>query len=174
MDVFKQNRYLNGVVILLVVLNLATLTMLWLGRSQGPPPGRPPRPGQNQIQRMLREELAFDEDQVNRYLRLRHELREQVRRIDDEVRQIKKQMFDEVLQDHPQRELSDSLLAMAQEKQAQIEKLTYQHLLNLRNLCKAEQQDKLKQLMGAFFQGQPGNGPGDRLPPPPPGRRPPP
>jgi uncharacterized membrane protein YsdA (DUF1294 family) len=32
MDVFKQNRYLSIIIILLVILNLATLTMLWLDR----------------------------------------------------------------------------------------------------------------------------------------------
>lgn len=169
MDIFKQNRYLSVVIVLLVILNLAALTMLWLGR----PDRQPPRferlnaiEEQNRISQMLKDELNFDKQQVDKYLKLRKDHSEKVRRLNEEMQRIKKQMFDEALKDIAQPELSDSLLAISQSKQAEIERLTYQHLLELKNLCKAEQKDKLKLLIHELFRGQPA-GENQKAPPPP-------
>ena len=106
------------------------------------------------------------------YLRLRQDHREQMRLLNEDIRQIKKQMFDEVLQDKPQPALSDSLLTLAQEKQAQIERLTFQHFLDLKSLCRPKQKDKLKLLMHEFFRKQ-SPGKKDGSPPPPPRQHPP-
>ncbi len=169
MDIFKQKRYLFLVIIVLIVLNMATLVMLWLGEPQRPAQHRGPgRPKQKraQIQRLLKNELGFDDKQAEQYLKLRQEHREQTRQLNDEMRRIKKQMFDEVLQDNPQPLLSDSLLKLTQKKQSKIEQLTYQHFLDLKKMCKPEQKYKLKLLMHEMFRGQPaGNREG--LPPPP-------
>ncbi len=170
MDIFKQKRYLFLVIIVLIVLNMATLVMLWLGGPQRPAQHRGPgRPKQEraQIQRLLKNELGFDDKQAEQYLKLRQEHREQTRQLNDEMRRIKKQMFDEVLEDIPQPMLSDSLLKLTQKKQSKIEQLTYQHFLDLKKLCKPEQKDKLKLLMHEMFRGQPA-GKREGLPPPPP------
>ncbi len=176
MDIIKQNRFLTLVVFLLVIFNVSMMTIMWLGRPLRPErPGNPPRPGQEQadIQKLIRDELGFDDQQIEEYLKMRREHRNQVRRLGEEIRQIKKQMFDEVLQDNPQPELSDSLLSLAQNKQAQIEKLTFQHFLDLKKLCRADQKDKLKRLMFELFRRKPGNDQEAPPMPPPDGRRPP-
>jgi len=177
MDIFKQNRYLFVVIILLVILNLATITMLWLGKpEQRQPRLDQPNPAeeQNRISQILKDELGFDKQQIDKYLQIRREHREKVRMLNDEIRQVKKQMFDEVLKDIPKPEFSDSLLAISQSKQAEIERMTFQHFLNLKRLCKPEQQNKLKLLMHELFREQPAGNvekqppllPGNRRPPP--------
>jgi len=171
MDIFKQNRYLWMTIIVLLIMNLAALTLLWFGRPEGRRPQgglRAPVEKQNRIQHLLKKELDFDENQIKQYLRMRREHRNQVQHLEGEIRQIKKQMFDEVLQDNPQQELSDSLLTIAQEKQAQLEQLTFQHVLELKQLCKAEQRDKLKLLIHQIFRPKGPPPPGDDFPPPPP------
>ncbi len=67
---------------------------------------------------------------------------------------LKKQMFDEVLKDIPKPTLSDSLLKLSQDKMVELEELTFQYLLDLKKLCKPEQQDKLKLLIDEFFQSE--------------------
>jgi hypothetical protein len=89
-----------------------------------------------------------------------------------EIRELKKQMFDEVLQDNPQPMLSDSLLKLTQKKQANLEQLTFQHFLDLKKLCKSEQQDKLKLLMHEVSRPKPGSRDDDMPPPPPEGEQP--
>jgi len=83
-------------------------------------------------------------------------------------------MFDEVLQDNPHPALSDSLLNITQEKQAQIERLTYNYFLKLKKICNTEQRKKLKILMHEVFAPRPGENASRKMPPPPPdGQRPP-
>ena len=169
MDIFKQKRYLGFTVILLVILNIATLTVLWLGRPEGRrPPGGPHDPAKEQkrIVHLLKTELGFDEQQTKQYLAMRREQREQVSRLQNDIRQIKREMFNTVLEGHSQPVLSDSLLKLAQDKMADLERLTFQYLLDLKKLCKPEQQDKLKILIGEFFRQNPPRGVKNNGPPP--------
>ena len=170
MDIFKQNRYLWIAVIALLIMNFAALTLLWLGRPDGRrPQGGPPNPVEEKkrTEKMLQKELGFDKMQTEQYLKMRQEHRSQAQQLDNEIRQLKKQMFDVVLEDSPQPLLSDSLLRLVQEKQADLEQLTFQHFLDLKKLCKPEQQNKLKLLMREVFRQKPGFR-DDRMPPPPP------
>jgi protein CpxP len=170
MDVFKQNRYLTFIIILLVVLNLATLAMVWLGRAQrSAPPQKPVEPEREQarLQQILRDELAFNDGQIERYMSLRQKYREEVQRLNDEIRRIKKRMFDEALQDNPKPELSDSLLALTQQKQVEIERLTFRHFLDLKKLCKPEQQNMLKLIIDELFRGKQAGDKGGNPPAPP-------
>ncbi|HAB51624.1 MAG: hypothetical protein A2315_06850 [Ignavibacteria bacterium RIFOXYB2_FULL_35_12] len=176
MDIFKQNRYLFIVIILLVILNLAMLTMLWIGKPERHAPQlNPPNPieEQNRIRQLLKDELNFDNQQTEQYLRIHQEHREKMRKLNDEIRKLKKQMFDEVLKDVAKPELSDSLLTISQNKQAEIEQLTFQHFLDLKKLCKPEQQNKLKLLIHELFRGQHAGNAENQPPPPPNNRRPP-
>ena len=177
MDIFKQKRYLWFTIIFLALMNFAALTLLWIGRPEGPKPQRGPfNPAkeQNIIEQLLKKELGFDENQVNQYLMLRNGHREKARHLEMEIRELKKEMFDEVLGENPQPVLSDSLLNLVQKKQSEFEHLTFQHFLDLKNLCGPEQQDKLRLLMHEVFrQGPPLRTTADR-PPHSPGNKPPP
>ena len=178
MDIFKQKRYLVLLVVLLLILNLATLLMLWLNRPPQPilqRGQRRPEQEKMHIQRLLKDQLGFDVTQTEQYLKLRKEQQERASLIQNEIQRIKKQMFDEVLKDNPQMTLSDSLLKLSQEKMADLEQLTFSYFLDLKKLCKPEQQDKLKFLIGEFFRQNPPVGMNnDGPPPPPPGDEPPP
>jgi hypothetical protein len=176
MDIFKQNRFLGWIVVLLVLLNLITLVTLWLGRPLRPVPrAKPVGPDREQLQmpQALRDGLGFDDAQIAEYQRLTRQHREEVRRLNEEIRQIKQRMFEGALQDSPTPELSESLLALAQQKQAAIEKATFQYFLDLKKLCRPDQQEKLKLLVDQLFR-QPKGGQDQGRPQPPRDRQPPP
>ena len=126
------------------------------------------------IKQLLKDELGFDETQIKQYLKMQDEQLDKVLQLQNEIRQIKKQMFDEVLQDNPKPTLSDSLLSLTQEKMIALEQLTYSYLLDLKKLCKPEQRDKLKFLIGEFFRQNPPRGMNNDDPPPHLGDEPPP
>ena len=177
MDIFKQKRYLVLLVVLLIILNLATLLMIWLNKPYPPILDRPrlgPEQETTHIKQLLKDELGFDETQIKQYLKMQDEQRDKVLQLQNEIRQIKKQMFDEVLQDNPKPTLSDSLLSLTQEKMIALEQLTYSYLLDLKKLCKPEQRDKLKFLIGEFFRQNPPRGMNNDGPPPHLGDEPPP
>lgn len=178
MDIFKQNRYLLFVIVLLVILNLGTILMLWLSKPPQPMMQRKQRTPELEkmhIQQILKDELSFDKTQTEQYLKLREKHHERASLLQNEIQRIKKQMFDEVLKENPQTTLSDSLLKLSQEKTADLEQLTFQHFLDLKKLCKPDQQDKLKILISEFFHQNPPAGINNDGPPPPPhGDEPPP
>jgi Spy/CpxP family protein refolding chaperone len=166
MDIFSEKRTLVGIIIVLVIVNLGALIVLWIGRPQNGPPPKGPATEQKHLQRLMHDELGFDAAQIDTYLQLRQAHREQAQQMEMEIRQLKKQMFDEVLQETPEPALSDSLLRLTQEKQAQLEQLTYQHLLDLKKLCTPEQQKELRLLISEVFQrGAKGGPPPQSLPP---------
>ncbi|KAA3661769.1 MAG: hypothetical protein DWQ10_03880 [Calditrichaeota bacterium] len=170
MDIFKQKRYLSYAVLALLLMNITILVLLWVGRPGGPKPQRAlknPVEDNGRLQQLLKKELGFDETQSKRYLTLRQEHREQTRRLEDEIRKLRSGMFDEVLKDNPQPMLSDSLLKLVQEKEAMREQLTFQHFLDLKNLCGPEQQNKLKLLMREALRQNPPPGMEAGGPPPP-------
>ncbi|MCB0753665.1 MAG: hypothetical protein KDC52_19490 [Ignavibacteriae bacterium] len=79
--------------------------------------------------------------------------------------------------------ISDSLLNLSLEKQTELELLTFQHFLKLKEICTPEQQNKLfeivHRLLGKAQQSNPppgapiGEVKGEMPPPPPRGERPP-
>ncbi|GAB4376953.1 MAG: hypothetical protein Kow0042_23920 [Calditrichia bacterium] len=150
MNVFKQNRYLWITITVLVVINLVTLSLLWMGRPVGPKQGHgplPPNQDRQRIRQLLQEQLSFTDEQIERYLALRQEHRQETRRLDAEIRELKRKMFDRVLEEQAPPAISDSLLNLVLAKQAELEKVTFQHFLDLKNLCGPEQREKLKLLM---------------------------
>lgn len=170
MDIIKQKRLTMTVIIILILLNLTILTLLWLGRptrlrTEAPPPALE----KQRLQHLLRDELGFDQRQIEQFQYLQKMHRDQVRVLQDEIQQLKKQMFDAVLDDNPNPVLSDSLLQLSQDKQAEIERLTFQHFVDLKKLCSPEQQDKLQLLIHDMFRRPPQ---GERPLPPPPGESP--
>jgi hypothetical protein len=176
MDVIQKNRYLWFSVVSLVVLNLILLALLWLGRpsrsGRMPPPQKPER-----IRELLKEQLNFSDEQVQRYLELREQHHQRARQLEAEIRDLKREMFSQVLDEQAPAAVSDSLLNLVLEKQAELEKVTFQHFLDLKSLCGPGQKEKLKVLMGEVFRrnmpGKPeGDGPpsaqqGETPPPPP-------
>ncbi len=168
MDIFKQKNYLIVTVIILIILNFGILTMLWINKPEHPKmPNRPQdKPNeQEHIGSLLKEELSFTDEQIEKYLDLRKINREQMSELENEIRDLKRQMFNKVILENSELPISDSLLSMILDKQGQIEKLTYQHFLDLNQLCDSEQQKKLQLLIHRLL---PPLGRGQESGPPPP------
>lgn len=171
MDVFKQNRYLWLTIIFLVLMNMVTLTLLWIGRPPGPNASKEyiqPEEEQIRIENLLNKELGFNESQIKQYLQLRNEHRQKAVNIITEIDSLKREMFDRVLDSNAKPVLSDSLLTLTQTKQAELEHITFQHFIDLKNLCGPEQKEKLRILMREVFRQNPPQRTNDDVPAPPP------
>lgn len=166
MDLFKKNKLLGSLVFLLVFVNTALLAAFWVHKMRTPihsPPHRQHRPGgedSENMRRFLEAELAFGESQIEDYMLLQSRHRDQVDRLNREIRLLKKEMFDEILKENPRTAHSDSLLDLSLAGQAEIERLTLQYFLDLKALCEPEQQRKLQSTIHKLLHHPP--------PPPPP------
>ncbi|GAB4330515.1 MAG: hypothetical protein Kow0037_06310 [Calditrichia bacterium] len=113
---------------------------------------------------MLADQLQFNEEQIEKYLTLRRQHRMTVQRLETEIQVLKRQMFDRVLDDRAPEMISDSLLNKVLAKQAELERVTFRHFVDLKNLCGPEQKEKLQMLMREAFP--------PKRPPAPPGKHP--
>jgi len=166
MDIFKQKRNLIFTIVFLVILNIITLLLLWFGRPQNNLRGgsRGPEHNSEHIQRILNKELGFNDLQAKKYIKMRDKHRQNTKQLNEDIKKLKKEMFDQALKDNNQSTLSDSLLHLTQVKQAEMERMTFQHFLNLKKLCNPDQQKILQQLIHKLF-APPID---ERMPPPPP------
>ncbi|UOD35135.1 hypothetical protein DSN97_02010 [Deferribacteraceae bacterium V6Fe1] len=168
MDIFKQIKFLRLLVFILVLLNISTLSVLWysgFSKKDGQR-FRPPVSEEKQVKRLLKENLGFNDEQVEKYLKLRKEHHKKALVIESEIKRLKKEMFDSLLTDNGAKEIPESILQEILKKQATLERLTFYHFLDLKNLCGADQKEKLKILMSEVFrQKEPPLKERDRLPP---------
>lgn len=154
---------------MLIIVNVAVILIIWFGRpgQQGADRiSNNPESERTHLKEMLKNDLGFDESQIEQYLSLRAAHKIQVDSIQTEIRKVKKEMFDEVLNDNPQPFLSDSLLKISQNLQIKIEELTFNHFLDLKKLCRPDQYGKLKILIHELFRQQPGGKESEPSPPP--------
>lgn len=177
MDIFKQKKFYLISLIILVLINIGTVTLLWIGKPQPPHSTidgkRDGRDNQEQIATLLKNEIAFSDDQIAQYLDIRERNMTRIRQLDNQIHRTKRELFDNVLVDGSENIDLSPILDHLSELQNEKEILTYQHLLGLKNLCNEEQKDKLKSLMDKIIPRQ------DKNPPPPhrsdrPGQNPPP
>lgn len=157
MDVFKQKRNLVITIVILVILNIITLSLLWIGRPQ--PNKYRPMGNNNHIQKLLKEELGFSDEQTKHFLEIRENHIKNTKQLNEATKRIKKQMFDLALDETDQQSVSDSLLNLTLEKQKRLEKAMFQHFIDIKNLCNPEQKVKLKKLMHKLFAPPPSGGP---------------
>lgn len=143
MVMIKQKRNYIITIVALVIINVACLFLLWLGKPKHDMRGTEIDVNEKvRIKEMLREELGFSEEQTKQYLTLRESHRAKSDIIEEEIKNIKKEMFNEaMLTDHSA--ISDSLLDLALLKQRTLEKTTFEHFHKLKNICTPEQQNKL-------------------------------
>ena len=111
----------------------------------------------------------FSEEQAKQFLELRETHREKSVKLDEELKLLKREMFQDAMYSD-KTIISDSLLNLSLEKQSQLELLTFQHFLKLKEICTPEQQTRLfeivHRLLGKAQQGGPPRGERPAGPPP--------
>ena len=80
---------------------------------------------------------------------------QQIRVLTGDVRKLKKEMMDEIFNESPDTTKAMHIADMIGEEQKKIERITFQHFLDLKELCGKEQVGKLQRLVDEFFRRNP-------------------
>jgi len=166
MDIFTKNRFTFWTIVILVILNISTISMLWFNQNKRigvSPQIREPRQDQRTLQ-FLQKELNLTDAQIKQYDQLRQAHGERTRPLVNDIRQLKKEMMDEIFNDEPDTIKAMQIADLIGKKQTELERITFKHLLDLKELCGKEQLGKLQGLMDEFFRRNPPQGQG--APPP--------
>ncbi|MFA5850756.1 MAG: hypothetical protein WC833_12865 [Bacteroidales bacterium] len=151
----KINKVLFWTVILLAILNITTLTTIFYGKyhkttedesivinsENSPLNGR-----------MFRENLNFDNEQMNKFREQSRDFRYKANEIIGNMNRLKGSLFNELQKPHPDRkrtrEISDSIgIAHANLKEASVD-----FYLKLKECCNQDQNELLKNMFSPLFE----------------------
>ncbi|MGZ3862329.1 MAG: Spy/CpxP family protein refolding chaperone [Bacteroidia bacterium] len=168
----QSTRFYKIAIAVLVVLNISTLTFMWMAHRQNPAPRGPAGAFE-----FLAKELKLDDTQLKQFDEMHKALHEEATQIREKNHAMHHRFFDLL---HVQndsglvKQLADSMAYY----QVQMELLTFNHFKKIRGICRPEQQKKFDEVINQALEmmgprpGGPPRGPGgpEGPPPPPPER----
>lgn len=139
----SKSKLLIFAVISLFVINIITLLFFVIKDSNKKPrhdkgPRRSPKD-------FVIEKLEFDKEQVASYESTIKKHGDSVTKIDKEIFFLKNSLYNE-LSNSSNKKLTDSLFVQIANNQSIIEKLHYNHFLEIKKICKPEQLNNYKSL----------------------------
>jgi protein CpxP len=164
MSYSTKNKLLIGLLILLLLANIATIALFWLGKPTRPliPKGQPAA--------YLVKQLGFEDRQKEAFMELVHEHQKQAETLRQQVKVARDNLF-KLLQEPA---VPDSEKIKAAKNISlfteQLDLVTFEHFKKVRAICNAAQQKKFDNIIRDVMHMIAGPAPGDRRGFPPPGR----
>lgn len=135
-----RNKWLVAIIVILVLINLATIGSFWWMRK----PHHPPK-----LEKIFEKELSLTPEQTAQFSVLDDTHRAKAMQLQDSMKLYKSGLFEEMLSDNPNPIVLDSINVRIGATQIALDKNLVQHYSELKALCtSAEQKEKLK----AIFQ----------------------
>ena len=174
MDYFTNKRFVIWTIVILVILNLLTISAFWFTNIfrifpiQRIAIHEINDKNHKQGDKFLEEELNLSEEQKKKFEDSREKHHNQSKALHEEIYVLKEQLIDELFST----EVDSSRIKMLSEeiglKQTELEMQNNAHILELISICKPEQQEKLALLFNEMLKrSRPDEHKPPHLPPPP-------
>ena len=129
----KKLRFYQGGIVVLIILNISLIGWQWFGMKP-----EPPRP-----QEILKRELQLTDVQMKDYVELIREHRKVADAIENEMRQLKRNLFNFSQPDSTKEVIAQKISQVQQQLDIQ----TYMHFKKVRELCTDEQKSKFEEVL---------------------------
>jgi len=139
----ERTKLLTITIIGLLLINLATLGFVFLN---GPKPGGMPHEGRPLPKDIIIDKLHFDANQQKEYEKLIRWHRGKIDQLDDSIRQTKNTLYSGLSESDTNTKTKDSLIALLNTYQKQVEETHFKHFEDIKKLCKPEQLEDFKAL----------------------------
>ena len=153
---FTKNQVVNWGVLFLLLVNigiLGTLGFLFFRRS----------PALEPAQRFLQDELQLTDTQIQQVEELKELYQGKMKIINEEANELKETIMEEVFRSSPDTGKVDQIADEIGAKQAELERLRFQHFMALKSLFQTEQTEKFQALIRDIFH--PPSSPDSERPP---------
>ena len=164
MNNFWQKGFGAWTIVLLLLFNVSTLSLLWYKEINKPPrPVRVPSganalDNKERIQRFIERELDLSREQAREFRKLHSTYLQQSKVLRNEIRDLKrKQLQVEMFASKADTLKINQAARRIADKQFEFEKQTFLHFQELRALIGEDQEESLKALLDEVFMKQ-GNG----------------
>jgi len=141
------NKILAIAVILLLVTNTVLLIFIWKGKPRHEPKRQPGNGFE-----MMAKELNMSEQQKNDYKKLREDHFASMRPLFDSIRQYRASFFKMVKDPNMNDDSVEAYSKHIAEKQAIIDKMTFEHFKKVRTLFTGDQQKQFDEYMQKMIQ----------------------
>ena len=144
MDLANQSKFKNGLIAVLLTVNLLTVSIIWMqtavrNESQVRPPGdRPP-----DSMDLLQKALDLNKEQTARFQELRKIQLTPAKQYNDRQDKLKLELAEELLNTNPDTALAKQKAVEIGEMQSRVEFIRFNHFRTLLGLCSSEQREKL-------------------------------
>ncbi|MEM1319543.1 MAG: periplasmic heavy metal sensor [Bacteroidota bacterium] len=146
MSYFDNNKWTSWIIALLVLLNIGTLSTIWL---------RPGSPPSNQPVQLLQEALQLNEQQSNQFKTLRDQHFGATRELQNQLMEKKREMI-RLLTESPTNGVhAHALTAEIGQLHQQLDSLLIDHFTALQAICQPEQQRELGELFLKSMEKRP-------------------
>jgi Spy/CpxP family protein refolding chaperone len=163
MDLINQNKFKNWLIIVLLAINLITVSVIWIqivNKNQTQQVIQNNRPSESV--NLLKKELDLNEDQTKQLQKMRADQFDQSKKYNDRLNDLKKQLAEELFKDSPDTTLANSKAKEIGDLQSKVESIRFNHFKELLAICTPEQKEKLKPILIELFGRKP---PKDELKP---------
>jgi periplasmic protein CpxP/Spy len=140
-----RKGWLLWVVAALVVLNMGSLGFLWYGHLHRPAP-QARQDGKPDPEQFLIREVGLDETQAATVKALRKEHFRETDSLQAVIRQLKRQVTDELFVESPDTGHVRSLTDQIGREHARFEQAVFEHFEKVKELCTPEQRERLRKL----------------------------
>ena len=110
----------------------------------------PPRHG-----RFMKEEIGFNEAQMDNFKKSRKEFRETVRPIQMELRKLNHDLMTESLSDNPDTSKCNNLSMIIGQKNTEVKQAISRHMIEVSNTATPDQREKLRKFYFSMFSNGP-------------------
>ena len=142
----KQNRIWIILVAILVIVNIASLGLLWKGQSRMDfRNGKHPHQERG-TEKIMRQKLKLDDQQMIEFRKSTQAHFQKIKPIEKQLREKKKQLFQNNL-NGISTEDSQDLMNEISHLHLQVDSLTYVHFAELRSYCRQDQIDEFDQFL---------------------------
>lgn len=142
MDPIKRNKSLVGIIIFLLVSNIAML-IFFLVLGNGTKKERPPH--KDMIAAFLKNEVKFDQSQLDQYEKLHKDHMGKMKPFFESIHNSKDSFYNFLFVNEPDTDINKAA-AVIGEKQMSLDLQMFKHLKNVRNLCTPDQLPKFDSL----------------------------
>ena len=152
----EKTKLLTIAVIGLLLINLATLGFLFLNGSKD---HRPNCEGRPEPKTIIIEKLHFDANQQEDYAKLIQWHRGEINKLDRNIQEAKQELYNHLNQAETNTKAKDSLLAIINLNQKQVEETHFKHFEDIKRLCHQDQMEDFNELteeLSKIFAPKPG------------------
>ncbi|MDD3320542.1 MAG: hypothetical protein PHS59_03770 [Paludibacter sp.] len=157
----NKNNILSWLVVLLLILNITTITTIVIHNYRENNDGQNfslGSDGQNMLNgRYMRQVVGFDNEQMGLFRSAKHEFQPTANQIINSIDSIKTEMFRELNNNQTDTNKLNNLSDKIGSLHADLKKETNGFYLTIKSICRPEQQEKLKEVFTPLFRNVPEN-----------------